>query len=268
MPRHRVIMILRDRKPWIMGLKGRRWGIGGRLRRFVCTLFLFFFLSVSCRACNAILPIVLYSDQFTFLNVIVPLLSCVDIAVFDSFISSRANFSFSFTLTHFILKPIYQPPKNTQQTLSSYDADSTTTIHYLQTHPSCTGRIGATGMCLGGHLAYRAALSPNISATTCFFATDLHSKTLGAGKNDDSLERAGEIRGEMVIIFGKADGHVSAVGRDFIWTVTGEKGARFSWVELEGAQRECCISFFYCSLSLSPCLSVCMFARKFRKWRG
>ena len=70
------------------------------------------------------------------------------------------------------------------------------------------------------------------------------------------------------MIFGKADGHVSAEGRDLIRKVTGENGARFSWVELEGAQRECCISFFYCSLSLSLCLSVCMFARKFRKWRG
>ena len=93
-------------------------------------------------------------------------------------------------------------------------------------------------MCLGGHLAYRAALDPGVSATTCFFATDLHSKTLGAGKNDDSLTRAGEVKGEMIMIFGKADGHVPAEGRDLIRRVMGEKGVRFTWLELEGAQRK------------------------------
>ena len=135
--------------------------------------------------------------------------------------------------------PIFSQSENTHlQTLESYDADSAACISFLQTHPSSTGRIGATGMCLGGHLAYRCALSPSILATTCFFATDIHSKTLGKGKNDDSLERAGEIKGEVVMIFGKKDGHVSAEGRDLIRKRMGEKGVRFSWVELEGAQRK------------------------------
>ena len=61
---------------------------------------------------------------------------------------------------------------------------------------------------------------------------------MGKGKRDDSLERAGEIRGEMVMIFGKMDGHVPAEGRDLIRRRMGEEGVRFSWVELEGAQRE------------------------------
>lgn len=45
------------------------------------------------------------------------------------------------------------------QTLESYDADSYATVDYLLSLPTCTGRIGATGMCLGGHLAVRAAVS-------------------------------------------------------------------------------------------------------------
>jgi len=54
-------------------------------------------------------------------------------------------------------------------------------------------------MCLGGHLAYRCALDKRVSAAVCFFATDIHSKTLGAG-GDDSLERTGEIEGELVMV--------------------------------------------------------------------
>lgn len=66
--------------------------------------------------------------------------------------------------------------------------------------PTCTGRIGATGMCLGGHLAYRAALDKRVNATVCYFATDIHSKSLGEGMNDDSLARTGEIKGEVVMV--------------------------------------------------------------------
>ncbi|KAI4675771.1 uncharacterized protein J4E88_007806 [Alternaria novae-zelandiae] len=65
-------------------------------------------------------------------------------------------------------------------------------------------------MCLGGHLAYRCAFDPRISSAICYFATDIHSSTLGKGKNDDSLARTKDIKGELVMIFGKMDTHVPA----------------------------------------------------------
>lgn len=55
-------------------------------------------------------------------------------------------------------------------------------------------------MCLGGHLAYRCALDSRVKAAVCYFATDIHSKTLGKGKNDDSLDRAGDIKGELLMV--------------------------------------------------------------------
>jgi carboxymethylenebutenolidase len=48
------------------------------------------------------------------------------------------------------------------QTLESYDEDSRKTVDYLLTLPTCAGRIGSTGMCLGGHLALRATVSPHL----------------------------------------------------------------------------------------------------------
>jgi carboxymethylenebutenolidase len=45
-----------------------------------------------------------------------------------------------------------------KKTLESYDQDSYRTVDYLLSLPTCTGLIGATGMCLGGHLALRAAV--------------------------------------------------------------------------------------------------------------
>jgi carboxymethylenebutenolidase len=91
-------------------------------------------------------------------------------------------------------------PDRPIQKVSAYDEDATLSIDRLLSLPTCTGRIGATGMCLGGHLAYRAALDKRVSAAVCYFATDIHSKSLGAGKNDNSLARAGDIKGELVMV--------------------------------------------------------------------
>jgi carboxymethylenebutenolidase len=94
-------------------------------------------------------------------------------------------------------------------------------------------------MCLGGHLAYRCALDPRVSAAVTYFATDLHSATLGLGQKDDSLARAGEIKAELAMIHGTKDNHVSPEGRDLIRKTLRDKGVIFSWYEVAGAQREC-----------------------------
>lgn len=120
--------------------------------------------------------------------------------------------------------------------LSAYDEDATLSVDTLLAHPNCTGRIGTTGMCLGGHLAYRCALDARVSAGVCYFATDIHSATLGKGMHDDSLKRTGDIKGELVMIFGKKDNHVPPEGRDLIRRTLHEKGVTFSFYEVAWAQ--------------------------------
>ncbi|PSS25050.1 hypothetical protein M430DRAFT_114427 [Amorphotheca resinae ATCC 22711] len=122
------------------------------------------------------------------------------------------------------------------KTLAAYDEDASLTISHLLSLPTCTGRIGSTGMCLGGHLAYRSALDPRVSATVCYFATDLHNHSLGAGKHDDSLARAKEIRGELAMIHGVRDTHVPPEGRDVIRKSLRDAGVVFSWFEVAWAQ--------------------------------
>lgn len=34
----------------------------------------------------------------------------------------------------------------------------------------------------------------------CYFATDIHSHTLGEGMNDDSLQRVKDIKGELIMV--------------------------------------------------------------------
>lgn len=120
--------------------------------------------------------------------------------------------------------------------LSAYDSDASESVSFLLSLRTCNGRIGTTGMCLGGHLAFRCALDRRVAAAVCYFATDIHSHSLGEGKNDDSLERSGDIKGELVMIFGKQDNHVPPKGRDMIRQALHEKGVCFSFYEVAHAQ--------------------------------
>ncbi|KAF9698908.1 hypothetical protein EKO04_002740 [Ascochyta lentis] len=120
--------------------------------------------------------------------------------------------------------------------VEAYDEDAKLSVDILLDLPTCNGRIGATGMCLGGHLAYRCALDPRVVSAICYFATDVHSATLGAGKSDDSLKRAKDIKGELVMIFGKMDNHVPPEGRDLIRKTLHEAGVTFSFYEPAWAQ--------------------------------
>ncbi|KAL9086770.1 MAG: hypothetical protein Q9159_003989 [Coniocarpon cinnabarinum] len=122
------------------------------------------------------------------------------------------------------------------KTVTAYDEDATLAIDHLVSLKTCSGRIGSTGMCLGGHLAYRCAMDPRVRAAVCYFATDIHSHSLGAGKADDSLTRAGDIKGELVMIFGKKDNHVPPEGRDLIRKTLHERGVCFSFYEVSHAQ--------------------------------
>ncbi|KAL1301497.1 hypothetical protein AAFC00_005741 [Neodothiora populina] len=123
-----------------------------------------------------------------------------------------------------------------EKKLAAYDEDATLSIDLLLSLSTCNGRIGATGMCLGGHLAYRCALDPRVAAAVCYFATDVHSHSLGEGLNDDSLQRARDIKGELIMIFGKKDNHVPPEGRDLIRKTLHEAGVCFSFFEASWAQ--------------------------------
>jgi carboxymethylenebutenolidase len=119
--------------------------------------------------------------------------------------------------------------------LSSYDADARAVFDHLKGRPDCSGKLGAAGICMGGHLAFRAAMNPEVLAAVCFYATDIHSGSLGKGKNDNSLERAPEIKGELLLIWGRQDPHVPLEGRTRIKARLDETGASFQWVEVNGA---------------------------------
>lgn len=118
--------------------------------------------------------------------------------------------------------------------VAAFDADARAALAFLAGHPACTGKLATMGVCLGGHLAYRAALNPEVAAAACFYATDIHAGTLGKGRADDSLARMSELKAETLFIWGRQDPHVPFEGRERIRARLEEVGARYEWHELNG----------------------------------
>ncbi|MGK6322694.1 dienelactone hydrolase family protein [Sphingomonas sp. DT-51] len=114
----------------------------------------------------------------------------------------------------------------------AFDADAAAALTALAAHPACDGRLATFGVCLGGHLAYRAALDPRVGAAACFYATDIHSGSLGAGRSDDSLARMDELRGEAMFVWGRQDPHVPFAGREAIRARLEAVGASYEWHEV------------------------------------
>jgi carboxymethylenebutenolidase len=118
--------------------------------------------------------------------------------------------------------------------VAAFDADATAALTALAAHPACSGKLGTFGVCLGGHLAYRAALDPRVSAAACFYPTDIHSGTLGEGRSDDSLARMAELKAELLLVWGRQDPHIPFAGREAIRARLEEVGAAYAWHEFNG----------------------------------
>jgi len=118
-----------------------------------------------------------------------------------------------------------------QKAPQGHDSDARTALDFLRAHSACTGSLGAFGICLGGHLAFRAAATNrNVLAAVCSYATDLHSASLGPN-GDDTLARAADIRAELLLIWGRQDPHIPVAGRRQIHDALTASNADFTWHE-------------------------------------
>ena len=46
-----------------------------------------------------------------------------------------------------------------EKDLAAYDHDARIVLDYLKSLPGCNGRLGAIGICIGGHLSFRCAMN-------------------------------------------------------------------------------------------------------------
>jgi carboxymethylenebutenolidase len=121
-----------------------------------------------------------------------------------------------------------------QTPVADFDADIAAALGYLREHRAVGGApVGAAGHCTGGHLAFRAAMLPEVGATACWYPTGLHDGRLGADADAGSLARAAEIDGELLLIFGTRDPHTPEAGRETIRRGLEQAGTRVTWREYD-----------------------------------
>ena len=113
--------------------------------------------------------------------------------------------------------------------VADFDADARAALDYLAAHARVApGQLAAGGFCLGGHLAFRAAFDARVRAASCFYGTGIHNGKLGRDTDARSLERAAEIRGALLMVFGTLDPHVPADGRERIERALNEAKVDYS----------------------------------------
>ena len=113
---------------------------------------------------------------------------------------------------------------------ANFDEDIRALLDWLADYAKVAGLpLGAAGHCTGGHLAFRAALQPDVRATACWYATGLHNGKLGSDADSGSLERAGEVHGDLLMVFGARDPHTPDDGLERIKRELDASGARFDW---------------------------------------
>jgi carboxymethylenebutenolidase len=115
-------------------------------------------------------------------------------------------------------------------TVADFDEDVRAALDMLERNGTA---IGAAGHCTGGHLAFRAAFDPRVKATACWYPTGLHDGKLGKDEDAGSLARAGEIEGELLLIWGTRDPHTPAEGRATVRAGLDAAGVKPQWSEYD-----------------------------------
>ncbi len=115
--------------------------------------------------------------------------------------------------------------------VQGYDTDNRAMIDFLSTQDWYNGNLGAMGFCIGGHLAFRAALQKEVKATACFYATDLHINSIPNQANQHSMQRLADIQGELMMIWGKQDNHIPEAGRMLVQQKLAATKLNYTWHE-------------------------------------
>lgn len=121
---------------------------------------------------------------------------------------------------------------------AEFDADIVALLSWLGGYRrvSPSSPPGAAGHCTGGHLAFRAALQPSVAATACWYPTGLADGVLGSDPDAGSLQRAAEIEGALLLIFGGSDPHTPLPAREIVRSALDEAGVDYQWHVVDGAE--------------------------------
>jgi carboxymethylenebutenolidase len=92
-------------------------------------------------------------------------------------------------------------------------ADAQAAVAFLRKQPGVTGKIGAMGFCIGGHMTYLTACETDVAAAASFYGGGIAAPK-GPGGKASTLGRTPKIKGKILCLMGAKDALISSAQVD------------------------------------------------------
>ncbi len=83
-------------------------------------------------------------------------------------------------------------------------ADARAAVAFVRSQPHVTGKVGAMGFCIGGHMTYLTACETDVAAAASFYGGGI-AAAKGPGGKASTLSRTPKISGRLLGLFGGKD---------------------------------------------------------------
>jgi carboxymethylenebutenolidase len=94
-------------------------------------------------------------------------------------------------------------------------ADARAAVTALRGQKGCTGKLGAMGFCIGGHMTYLTACETDVAAAASFYGGGIAAPR-GPGGKDSTLSRTPKLSGRLLCLFGGKDAMIPGAQVDAI----------------------------------------------------
>jgi carboxymethylenebutenolidase len=113
-------------------------------------------------------------------------------------------------------------------------SDARAALRYLRGRPDATGKVGAMGFCIGGHMTYLTACETDVAAAASFYGGGIAAPK-GMGGKPSTVGRSGKIKGKILCLFGEKDALIPMDQVDAIRTALEKGGVNHEVVVYPGA---------------------------------
>ncbi|HEY8122000.1 MAG TPA: dienelactone hydrolase family protein [Myxococcota bacterium] len=104
-------------------------------------------------------------------------------------------------------------------------ADARAAAAFLREQPNMTGKLGAMGFCIGGHMTYLSACEVDVAAAASFYGGGIAAPK-GPGGKASTLGRTPKINGKLLCLMGGKDALIPAAQVDAMRSALKDAGTR------------------------------------------
>jgi len=104
-------------------------------------------------------------------------------------------------------------------------ADAQAAVAFLRKQPGVTGKIGALGFCIGGHMTYLTACETDVAAAASFYGGGIAAPR-GPGGKASTLSRTPKMKGKILCLMGAKDSLIPMAQVDAMRAALKSSGAR------------------------------------------